>query len=433
MWCIHMQTEIERLGVPTVSVITTPFIMDAKSAAELFGMPAVRRVVIPHPVAYTADEELYNKVENAFNDIVAGLTSPLSGEDLKAGLKKAQPRKRIICKATAGKAHQYFSEMGLSDGLPIIPPTEEKVQEMLKNTSHPPEKVIGQMPPEKWIVTVEKVAVNGVMAGCLPEYMPVLLALAEALIDPVTATETYSRSTTSFAFWSMVNGPVAKQIGMNAEGNALGPGNIANATIGRAIRLFINNLGGSNPGVNDMSSQGSALKYGFSFTENEKDSPWEPFHVSHGFGPEESTITVFKSWGFRSTSLTVSGGLGLSNMAWTAQTVGGRGIVILMDPLLAKQLAADGLNKKDVQQFMWQSLRWSVKEWKDSLRDSLIVASSELPKWYEYLAPDTTIPRFLSPDCIEIIVVGGQNNPFYQIFEGVSPAAGTTKSVDKWK
>jgi len=432
MWCTHMHTEIEKRGIPAVSIITTPFIRDAQTASELFGVPRVRRVVLPHPIAYTSDEEISAKAESVYKDIINLLTSPLTEEETKTGIKKAPQRERIVFTGSASQVHRYFAEAGLSDGLPVIPPTEEKVAEMLKGTSHSPEEVLGQMPPENWEVTVEKVAINGVMAGCLPEYMPVLLAMAEALIDPRTATETYTRSTTSFAFWSVVNGPIAEEIGMNSRNNALGPGNMANATIGRAIRLFITNLGGSTPGVNDMSSQGSALKYGFSFAENEKDSPWEPFHVTQGFKPEESTITVFKSWGFRNSSLNAVGGLGLPNMAWTAQTVGGRGIVILIDPLLAKQLAEQGLSKKDIQKFMWQSLHWPAGEWKESLKYTLIAGDS-YPKWYEHLAPDVMIPRFPDPESIEIIVVGGQNNPFYQIFDGVSPASGTTKSVDKWR
>jgi len=439
MWSIHIQTEIEKQGIPAAAIITTPFINDAQSAADLYGVPAARKVVLPHPIAYTDEEELYQKVEKAYGDLISCLTAPLTEDEQRKGLKKALQRKRILIEnVPVEKAHQYFSEMGLSDGLPVIPPTEEKVKEMLKGTSHSPDEVIGLMPPEKWKVTVEKVAINGVMAGCLPEHMPVLLALAEALIDPRTGTETFTRSTTSFAFWAMVNGPIAKQIGMNSGLNALGPGNIANSTIGRAIRLFIINLGGSSPGVNDMSSLGNPLKFGFAFAENEEESPWEPYHVTRGFKPEESTITVFKAWGSRNTSLNgvKDRGVGLKNMAWTAQTVGaagGRGIVILMDPLLAKQIASEGISKQDVQQYMWQSLRWSVSEWKESMEKALIRGFSQYPKWYEQLEPEATIPLFPSAECIQVVVAGGQTNPFYQIYDGVGNAEGTTISVDKWR
>lgn len=439
MWSIHIQAEIEKRGIPAVSIITTPFIRDAKCSAELFGVPCLRSVVLPHPIGHIPEESLIAKMEAAYNDFILALTDPLTTVEATPGVRKTPPRDRIFFRGNPEQAYPKYVSLGLTDGLPIVLPTEEKVEEMLKGTSHARDEIIGQMPPEKLEVTVEKVAINGVMAGCRPEYMPVLLATAEALIEPACAT-LFVRSTTSFAFWSMVNGPIADEIGMNYGINALGPGNTANATIGRAIRLFLINLGGVKPGENDMGSLGNALKYGFSFAENEKASPWPPFHVSQGFKAEDSTVTVFQSWGFRSTSFTSPGGdLDLANIAYTAQNTNAghgvlaRGIVILMDPLLAKQIAEKGLSKEDVKMYLFQSIQWSVRDWKNSAGGLLISDPSSNPVWYNYLAPDVMIPKFKSPDCFELIVVGGQTNPFYQIFEGVNPAQGTIKSVDKWR
>ncbi|MDI9462480.1 MAG: hypothetical protein QM368_02555 [Bacillota bacterium] len=302
---------------------------------------------------------------------------------------------------------------------------------MLAGTSHSPDEVLGRMDPEQWEVTVEKVAVNAVMAGCLPEYMPVLLALAEALIDPVTETGTFVRSTSSFAFWSVVNGPVAKEIGMNAKNNALGPGNRANATIGRAIRLFLINLGGTEPGINDMSTVGNALKYGFSFAENEDESPWEPYHVTHGFKKEESTVTVFKSWGFRPTAMIPGEWASLANIAWKAKMTRG-GMVIIMDPLLAKQLAGQGITKRDIQEYLYLSLQVSVREWKESTQSLNAFVGSGVPAWYKELADDVMLPSLTGLDDVQVIVAGGQNNPYYQLFDSVLPAKGTIVSVDKW-
>ena len=333
-----MQIELEKRGIPAQSIITTPFKRDAEASATMFGYPGVRRIILAHPIGDVSQKDTPAKIEKAYEDIKKALTLPLTEEESKTGVQKAIPRDRILCKGTIEEVYNAFMKKGLGDGLPFIPPTEEKVKWMLQGTSHAPDEVLGKMAPEQWEVTVEKVAVNAVMSGCVPEYMPVLLALAEALIDPRTETGTYVRSTSSFAFWSMVNGPIAKEIGMNAKNNALGPGNRANATIGRAIRMFLVNLGGVEPGINDMSSLGNALKFGFSFAENEEESPWEPYHVTRGFKAEESTITVFRSWGFRPTSVTAGNGMGLANIAWNAQVLSG-GMVILMDPLLAKQFA----------------------------------------------------------------------------------------------
>lgn len=147
------------------------------------------------------------------------------------------------------------------------------------------------MLPERWKATVEKVAINGVMAGCKPVDMPVLLAMVEAFSKGLLEGTVVSAN--SFSFMLVVNGPIAREIGMNSEVNALGPGNQANATIGRALRLFLTNLGGLTPGINLMACQGNPSNYSFAFAENEEASPWEPFHVSMGFKREESVVSIF--------------------------------------------------------------------------------------------------------------------------------------------
>ncbi|NLC10656.1 MAG: hypothetical protein GX767_00195 [Firmicutes bacterium] len=344
-----------------------------------------------------------------------------------SGIKKVPRRERVIFQGTVDDLIKKFAEAGLTDGLPIVLPTEERVNEMLKRTSHPPDEFIGLMPPENLEVTVEKVAINGVMSGCLPEHMPVLLAIAEILVDPKTRVESFSRSTGSFAFWAMVNGPIAKEIKMNCGVNALGPGNTANATIGRSIRMFLINLGGAKPSVNDMSTLGSPLKYGFAFAENESESPWEPFHVTHGFEPEDSVVTLFKSWGYRSAAVDSPLGHGLPNIAWVAQNAVGRNLLLLIDPLLAKQIAKEGFSKKDVQNYLWHSLQIPAKEWRE------FQSSGSTRNWYKQFLPEVMLPKFDSPESFEIIVVGGQTNPWYQLYEGVAPAAGTSKSIDKWR
>jgi hypothetical protein len=436
-----MQTEIEKKEIPTVSIITTPFIKDAQAAAELFGIPHVRRVVIPHPIANLTEEEIEERMEAVLEELVQALTRPLDEKEKETGVLKGHGQNRIIFTGTLEEVQEYYVKSGMSDGLPVIPPTEERLREMLRGTSHHPDEIIGKMPPENLVVTVEKVAINGIMAGCLPEHMPVLLAIAEALIDPALGVDVGARSTNSFAFWAMVNGPYAERIGMNAGGNALGPGNRANAAIGRAIRLFITNLGGSIPGVNDMSSQGNGLKYGYSFAENEKESPWSPYHVERGYQPEESTVTLFKGMGFRTTDRSIGvGEVGLQSIVWSAQNIGGifgysptRGIVVLLDPLLAKQLAAKGYDKQDIKEYLFLALRRTVREWKQSYSYSVDLRANLYPKWYSELPEDVWIPKYKSSDKITVIVVGGQNNPVYQIYEAVSPGEGVTKSIDKWK
>src|SRR5262249_30959777 len=220
-----------------------------------------------------------------------GLTGTLDSED-RAGISFERSTPRLLEPDTEENLGQLFEESGWTDFLPIVLPTAERVEAMLAGTSRRPDEAAGRMRPvafrELWEYDVEKVAVNAVMAGARPEYLPVILAMAAS---EVTAR---SSSTTSFSGVALVNGPIRNEIGMNAGIGAMGPYNHANATIGRAYGLLSQNLqGGSVPNETYMGSQGNPLSYSFCFPENEEASPWEPFHVTHGFRPEESTVSLF--------------------------------------------------------------------------------------------------------------------------------------------
>lgn len=184
-------------------------------------------------------------------------------------------------------------ERGWTDGLPVVPPTEARVLRMLQSTDRAPDDLVGIIPPNQVECTVEKVALNAVMAGCKPEYMPVVLAAVEAAcidefcMQGVLATTYFSGPVV------IVNGPIARAIGMNSGINALGQGNRANATIGRALQLVIRNVGGGRPGGIDRATLGNPGKYTFCFAEREDGSPWEPLSVERGYPPGTSTVTLF--------------------------------------------------------------------------------------------------------------------------------------------
>ena len=184
-------------------------------------------------------------------------------------------------------------DRGWTDGLPVVPPTRERVYRMLQGTKRDPQEVVGLMPPDLAACTVEKIAINAVMAGCKPEYMPLVLAAVEgALIDEfclhgLIATTWFSGPVL------VVNGPAARRVGMNARGNAMGQGNRANATIGRALQLIVRNVGGGRPGGVDRSCLGNPGKYTFCFAEDEEGSCWDSLSVERGFSPEASTVTLF--------------------------------------------------------------------------------------------------------------------------------------------
>lgn len=188
-------------------------------------------------------------------------------------------------------------ERGWSDGLPVVPPTPERVLRMLGGTHRAPSDIVGIVPPNQVACTVEKVAINAVLAGCKPEYLPVVLTAVSAM-----CTEAYGMhgvlATTYFSSpIIIVNGPIAEKIGMNSGGNALGQGNRANATIGRALQLVIRNVGGGKPQEIDRATLGTPAKYTLCFAEREHDSPWESLAVERGFDPTASTVTLFTGGG----------------------------------------------------------------------------------------------------------------------------------------
>src|SRR6476661_2902703 len=222
----------------------------------------------------------------------------MAAVESKATFERTTPR--LVEPDSEDNLQRQFIENGWTDGLPVVLPTEKRVAAMLAATSHKPDEIVGRMQPTEfrvaWEYTVEKVAVNAVMAGAKPEYFPVILALA--------ASEVSARGSTSSSSAAMVvaNGPIRKEIGMNWGIGAMGPYNHANATIGRAYGLLSQNLqGGSLPQITYLGSQGNNYAYNsITFAENEERSPWAPFHVQKGFKPTDSVVNIF--YGCRSTT-----------------------------------------------------------------------------------------------------------------------------------
>jgi hypothetical protein len=186
----------------------------------------------------------------------------------------------------------YFHAHGYTDGLPVIPPTEARVTRMLSGTRRKPDESLGPMPPATQQTTIEKIAVNAVMAGCKPEYMPVLIAALEGMLEPRWMLDSMQSTTNPLTPMLIINGPIRKDIDLNCGIGVMGPGWQANATIGRAIRLLMLNVGGAKPGSIDKCTQGFVGKYSLCVGENEEESPWAPLHVRQGFKAEDSVVTV---------------------------------------------------------------------------------------------------------------------------------------------
>jgi hypothetical protein len=191
----------------------------------------------------------------------------------------------------------YLAAREWGDGLPVVAPTAERVEKMVAGSGRDPADEIAEVDPRKGVATVEKIAINAVMAGCLPSYMPLLVAAVEAVTAPEFNLHGIQTTTNPVAPLLVVNGPVRRQIDLNCERNALGPGRRANATIGRALRLILLHIGGAVPGRLDKATLGMPGKYTFCLGEAEEESPWEPLHVERGFRRDDSTVTAIGAQG----------------------------------------------------------------------------------------------------------------------------------------
>ena len=247
---------------------------------------------------------------------------------------------------------EYYFEQGWTDGLPVVPPTAGKIAAFLDAVDRSPSEILGTEPVRGRVVTLEKVAINAVMAGCRPEYFPVVVATIEAMLEPEHNLHAVTVSTMGAAPLLVVNGPVVKEIGLNSGVSVFGPGRRANATIGRAIRLTIMNVTGALPGDLDQSSLGHAGKYTWCIAEDEETSPWQPLHVDRGFADDESTVTVFP--GLSPIQVTNSGGgspeAALKSVA-DGLFVAGPGnaeIVVVLTPESIGHIEAGGWTKRQV-------------------------------------------------------------------------------------
>jgi hypothetical protein len=351
--------------------------------------------------------------------------------------KFARSTPRLLEPDTGDNLQQFFLEQNWTDQLPIVLPTERRVAEMLAHTRRRPDEVVGHMRSthfrEYWEYTVEKVAVNAVMAGARPAYFPVILALAS------TGVSARGSTTSSMAAMVVVNGPIRDEIKMNSGTGAMAPYNHANATIGRAYGLLSQNLqGGSVPGVTYMGSQGNNYAYNsVTFAENEERSPWVPFHVQHGFKPTDSTVSVFT--GCRSTAFT----LGVREKYWREHVRNMlRGMdahsapTFVLDPIAARQFIDRGGFDTKEKMIAWvyeNALMPAGEYWDYQLIQNYIYPRAtfgEEPYAAKLKAPADAMIKMFKPDEIHVIVVGGETNGYWRI---IGCNYQKTVSVDEWR
>ena len=325
------------------------------------------------------------------------------------------------------EAIEFYFDKGWTDGLPVVPPTEASIRAMLDAAKLEPGQEITFIENRQVSVTAEKVAINAVMAGCKPEYMPVVVAAVEALGDLRYGYHGPAASTGGSAVFMLVNGPIARELDINCGDNLFGPGWRANATIGRAIRLIMRNAIGTLPGKLDRSTLGHPGKYTYCIAENEAESPWPPVHVERGFRPEQSAVTVFAALAPHQVSNQLSNTAAgvLTTMADSMHISGGvtgqpqYAVVIAGEHM--RTIASDGWSKADIKQFLFEHTHNSIAHLKRTHR----MPGAVLPE------DETTMrPLVPTPEDFIVIAAGGRAGVASAFIPGWG-GRGSSQSVTK--
>jgi hypothetical protein len=422
-------SELERRGVPAPLIHFETLAPTAHHSVSTVGAP-VRVWPIGNP------PRTDHATSDAITAVIDDLTTPTTPDELLTGPLVPSPRPRVTVRGTLAEVLDHFHAEGWTDGLPIVPPTEENLAEMLLGTSHAPDEVVTEsFRPEGRRLTVEMIAINAVMAGAKPAYLPVILASASVFGD--IQFESMTRSVNSFAFAQLVSGPIATEIGMTGGLNALGPGNRANATIGRVLNLMFRTVGGARIGVNTTPTQGSAVAYALAFAENEAASPWDPFHVSLGYGADQSTVSILLGgWAHNGNFYygTLDDVVTTLNSFEMPQT----GAFVLVSEKRAHLLAEAGETKESIQSYLHQHSTMQLKDFRASgffpmCRQQIEGSGPSTAKVWpkDYLTrPDSDIVPSYPPDTIKVVVVGSDVSSTMQAWK---LQLHRTVSVDAWR
>ncbi len=361
---------------------------------------------------------------------------PEIADRLAARASGSPLRARRIEVGESDDPFEFMFDQGLTDGLPVVPPTPERVVRMLSGTRRAPHEVVAEVPPNYAPATVEKIAINAVMAGCKPAYLPVVIAAVEA----VCTSDFNMHGVLATTFFPtpvlIVNGPIRARIGMNSGVNCLGQGNRANATIGRALQLVVRNLGGGRPGEVDRATLGQPGKFTMCFAENEERSDWEPLHVERGFARDDSTVTAFAGGaptGFidqlsrDARTLATSYGLVLAAANHPKHYLHGE-IVVVVPPEHVDTFKRDGFTKSQLRARIQEVTSRSLRE---LVRDDF--CAEGLPaELVAKLGADAQLSKFRTPTEITLVVAGGEAGKFGAYFQGwVSGPLGSVMTTRK--
>src|SRR5947208_14431924 len=314
---------------------------------------------------------------------------------------------------------EFCFQQGWTDGLPVVPPTAERVAALLEVARLDPKQEIGFVAPRAVSVPAEKIAINAAMAGCRPEYMPVVVAAVEGIVDPRWSYHGPGTSTAGAAVLMIVNGPIARALDINAGDNLFGPGWRANLTIGRSVRLVMRNVCGSIPGTLDRGTLGHPGKLSYVIAENEAESPWTPLHVERGFRAEQSTVTVMAAEAphqfYNQLSSGAEGVLTTlcDDMRISGNVMGQPHYALVIAGEHMRTIAGDGWDKKRIRQFVWENTQNSNAHLKRTQRMAVPLQPGDATKLR---------PLVASPDDILVVAAGGRAGAFSGYIPGWSSA-----------
>ena len=351
---------------------------------------------------------------------------PMIAPRLQAEAENSPLRARRIDIGVHDDEMEFMFDQGFSDGLPLVPPTPERVMRMLAGTRRDAQEVLAVMPPNMAEVTVEKVAINAVMAGCKPEYMPVINTIVQAICTDAYNIHGVMATTMGASPVIVVNGPVRERLSMNMKLGALGQGNRANATIGRAVRLIIRNVGGAKPGGTERSTLGNPMKITMCFAEWEERNPWSPLHVERGFDENDSVVTIFTMTSgptlivdqdSRSASQ-LAGTMGLClDSAFNTKAHFGTDCLLVVVPEHVDTLMRDGYTKQDIRARIQEVTARPIHE---LAADEISGAGfkADVIAGMDEATRNKMLPKFRSNDDIHIVVAGSEAGKFTGAFHG---------------
>lgn len=437
--------EVEKLGIPTVTAATSEFETLARSSGQSFGIADMCFVPVPHPMGMIELDEIRAKADDAFPNILKAATQWAPSGDQLAEQKPVYPAEVISFEGSEKDVNDLFVKNGWSLGVPIIPPTPERVAEMLAATSHKPDEVIGYVTPRMGALTVELAAVHAVMCGVRPELFPVVLAIGEALVAPEYRGPTTTTNPTAPLF--IVNGPIRDELGIAYGVGAAGPQYQANVSLGLVANSIGDIVGGSKPPDGDKTTLGwPGNTIAIVIGENEEENPWGPLHVERGFKVDENVLTVMLGAeipsnvndhnSVRGEDLLRVAAYDMRRAGQNTRFMADSDVLLIISPEHADTIYDDGdawKTKDALRQYLWENAAIPVRALPGGGTDRYNeeTASAALGK---PATLDTLIPMVKAPERIQIIVSGGpgKHSAYVSSFGAQTPRL-QSYSIDKWK